>query len=587
MQRALFVLAVALLVLASGCHEPRNSAGASSAAVSPSPNASQYPSGPGMPPGHAAMAHVPTTVGEWAQGAMLFTGLGDFHRKITTSSAQAQKYFDQGLRFAWAFNHDEATRSFARAAALDPQCAMCFWGVSLTVGQNYNLPFMVEERAKVAWEALGEARATAAQASPVEQALIGALAKRYPTAQPVDSSHTGPILTAYAEAMKAVAGQFPQDLDVQTLYAEAMMNINAWKLWTPDGKAARGTEEIVATLESVLTHDPEHPGANHYLVHAIEASPHPERAAAAAERLKTSMPAAGHLLHMPAHIMQRIGRYEDAAEANRRGAVADERYATLTQPLDYYPVVYTAHNYQFSAYSAAMEGRKSETLEAVKNSRRVVSDEMLLAMPGMDWYLAEAYAAFVRFGLWDEMLATPAPTPKLPALTGGYLYGRGVALAAKGRLDEARATLVELQRLAAAMPADAIAGQNAVKDVFGVAVAIVQARIAASEKRTDEAISKLRQATAAEDKLAYDEPKDWFFPARHLLGRQLLQSGKASEAESVYREDLEQNPANGWALYGLSAALKAQGKRAEAAQVTRQFQAAWRNADVTLAASAF
>ena len=518
---------------------------------------------------------------------MLFSGLGDFHRKITTSSAQAQMYFDQGLRFVWAFNHDEATRSFARAAAFDPRCAMCFWGVSLTVGPNYNLPFMAEERAKVAWEALGKARVAAPQASPVEQALIGALAKRYPTAQPLDSSHTGPILTAYAEAMKAVAGQFPQDLDVQTLYAEAMMNVNAWKLWTPDGKPARGTEEILATLEAVLAHDPEHPGANHYLVHAIEASPHPERATAAAERLKTLMPAAGHLLHMPAHIMQRIGRYEDAAEANRRGAVADEKYAGLTKPLDYYPVVYTAHNYQFLAYSAAMEGRKSETLDAVKDSRRIVSDEMLLAMPGMDWYLAEAYAALVRFGLWDEMLATPAPTPKLPALTGGYLYGRGVALAAKGRLGEARATLAELQRLAAAVPADAMAGQNTVKDVFGVAVAIVQARIAASENRTDEAISKLRQATAAEDKLAYDEPKNWFFPARHLLGRQLLQSGKPSEAESVYREDLAQNPANGWALYGLSAALEAQGKRTEAAQVTRHFQAAWRNADVTLAASAF
>jgi tetratricopeptide (TPR) repeat protein len=580
-------LIVALLVFASGCNDSSTSAGGSRAAVPPKAHTRPYSAPPGMPPSQAALAHVPTTVPEWAQDAMLFSGLGSFHRKITTSSAEAQKYFDQGLRFVWAFNHDEATRSFAKATELDPQCAMCFWGVSLTVGPNYNLPFMGEERAKVAWNALGKARATAARASPVEQALIGALAKRYPTAQPLDSSQTGPILTAYADAMKAVADHYLQDLDVQTLYAEAMMNVNAWKLWMPNGMPARGTDEIVATLESVLTRDPEHPGANHYLVHAIEASPHPERAVAAAERLKALMPAAGHLLHMPAHIMQRIGRYEDAAEANRRGAAADERYVGLTKPLDYYPVVYTAHNYQFLAYSAAMEGRKSETLEAVMNSRRVVSDEMLLAMPGMDWYLAESYAALVRFGLWDEMLATPAPTPKLPALTGGYLYGRGVALAAKGRLEEARTTLVELQRLAAAVPADAIAGQNTVKDVLGVAVAIVQARIAGSDKRPDEAISRLRQAAAAEDRLAYDEPKDWFFPVRHLLGKELLQSGKLSEAESVYRADLAQNPANGWALYGMSAALKAQGKTTEAAQVTRQFQAAWRYADVTPTASAF
>jgi hypothetical protein len=230
MQREPLFLVVALLAFTSGCDEFGNSAGTSRAAVSPNPNARQNSAQPGMPPGHAVMAHVPTTVAEWAQGAMLFSGLGGFHRKITTSSLEAQKYFDQGLRFVWAFNHDEATRTFAKAAELDPKCAMCFWGVSLTVGPNYNLPIMGEERAKVAWESLGKARGNALQTSPVEQALIGALARRYPTAQPLDSSQTGPILTAYAEAMKAVAGQFAQDLDVQTLYAEAMMNVNAWKL---------------------------------------------------------------------------------------------------------------------------------------------------------------------------------------------------------------------------------------------------------------------------------------------------------------------------------------------------------------------
>lgn len=534
-----------------------------------------------------SMPHLPATLADWAQGAVLFDGLGDAHRAITTSSPDAQRYFDQGLRFMWAFNHDEATRSFAKAAELDPKCASCFWGVSLTVGPNYNLPFMIEERARVASEALARAHENAAQATPVEQALIDALAKRYPSASPLDPSSTGPILTAYAEAMKEVADRFGGDLDVQTLYAEAMMNVNAWKLWTPDGKPAPGTERIVATLESVLARNPQHPGANHYYIHTMEASPHPEKALPAAERVRSLMPAAGHLVHMPAHVLQRIGRYEDAAEANRRAAKADEAYVARTQPPDYYPVVYTAHNYQFLAYSAAMEGRRAETLEATDNSRRVASDEMLLGMPGVDWYVAESYAARVRFGLWDDMLAVAAPNPGLPGLTCGYLYARGVSLAAKGRLVEARATLGELQKLAATTPVDAPAGQNSVKDVLGIAIPIVEARIASAEGRPDDAISWLRQAVAAEDQLAYDEPKNWFFPARHFLGALLLQAGSASEAEDVYRTDLRQNPANGWALYGLRAALAAQGKSREAAEVGQQFETAWKHADITLTASAF
>ena len=315
-----------------------------------------------------SMSHVPMTVMDWSQGAMPFEGLGDFHRKITTSSDEAQRYFDQGMRLMWAFNHDEATRSFAKATQLDPQCAMCYWGVALTVGPNYNLPMMAEQRAKVAWAAVQEAHRTASQATPVEQALISALAKRYPSAQPLDPSNSGPILTAYAEAMRTVAKEFPGDLDVQTMYAESMMNVHAWKLWSLDGTPAPGTEDIVATLETVLKRDPHHPGANHYYVHTIEASPHPEKALTAAETLRGLMPAAGHLEHMPAHIMQRVGRYEEASEANRRGAAADDKYLASTRPLDYYGM-YIGHNYQFLAYSAAMEGRKAETLDAVRKLR--------------------------------------------------------------------------------------------------------------------------------------------------------------------------------------------------------------------------
>jgi tetratricopeptide (TPR) repeat protein len=529
---------------------------------------------------------VPSTLAQWAEGARLFGELGDFHRQMTTGSQPAQAYFDQGMRLLWAFNHDEATRSFAKAAELDPQCAMCYWGVSLTVGPNYNLPMMAEPRAAVAWEALQQAQQHAAKGTAVEQALIAALAKRYPNAQPLDPSTEGPVLIAYADAMKAVAAQFPNDLDIQTMTAEAMMNINAWKLWTLDGVPAPGTEEIVAILDRVLAKDPHHPGANHYYIHAVEASPNPGEAIPSAERLPGMMPAAGHLEHMPAHIMQRVGRYEDAAEANRKGVAADLAYFAMTKPLDYY-VMYTAHNYQFLAFSAAMEGRRAETMEAVRQSRALVPDEMLLMMPGTDWYTAELYAAMVRFGLWDEILAEPTPNPKLTGLTGAYLYAKATALAAKGRVGEAKAELTNLEKLAADAAHDDGAGLNRVKDVLAVAALATKARIALAEDKPEEAISILRDAVVREDKLAYSEPADWFFPNRHLLGAVLLKSGKAAEAEAVYRDDLGRHPNNGWSLFGLAQALEAQGRTAEARIAQQQFQTAWKNSDVKLAASAF
>ncbi len=420
-----------------------------------------------------------------------------------------------------------------------------------------------------------------------EQALISALAMRYPSDRPLDAESALPILTGYADAMQRVARQFPEDLDVVTLHAESLMNLHAWKLWTPEGKPAPGTTQILLALESVLARDPQHPGANHYYIHVLEASPHPEQALAAAERVKTLMPAAGHLVHMPAHILQHVGRYEEAADANRRAAVADAEYAAHTHPPDYYPVAYTAHNYQFLAYSAAMEGRKAETIDAVDHSRQTVSDEMLLEMPGMDWYVAESYAARLRFGLWQEMLALPAPNSRLTGLTGGFLYGRAVALAATGHTTEARAELEKLQRFAASVPGDALAGQNTVKDVLAVAIPIAAARIAETERRSRDAIALLRQAVTAEDRLSYDEPNDWFFPARHLLGAELLRTGAASEAESVYQEDLRRGPMNGWSLYGLAAALKAQGKTRDAAEAAHEFADAWKHSDVRLTASAF
>jgi tetratricopeptide (TPR) repeat protein len=539
----------------------------------------------GADPAHPP-AHVPQSLSGWAQGARLFDGLGDFHRSVSTDSAAAQQYFDQGMRWLWAFNHDEATRSFAKAAELDPQCAACYWGVALTVGPNYNVPTMAAPRARLAYEALGRAQANAAHATAVERALIGALAARYARATPPAAAEQEGIARAYASAMREVAQQFPEDADVQTLCAEAEMNVHAWKLWTAQGAPVEGTPEIVARLEAVLARSPQHPGANHYYLHVMEASPQPGRALAAAARLRGMMPAAGHLEHMPAHILQRVGRYEEAADANRRGAAADVVYFGATDAPDYY-AMYLAHNYWFLAYSAAMAGRKAETLDAVQKAGEVLPLAVLIDMGDSGWNLSEQYAALLRFGLWDEMLALLPPDARAGGARAAYLYGRGVALAARGGLEEAQEVLAKLRALAAEVPQDATAGFNRTRDVLAVAQPLVAARIAASSARTAEAVTLLEQAVAAEDRLAYDEPSDWFFPARHLLGAQLLLSGQAAAAEAVYREDLRRNPDNGWALHGLAAALQAQGKAAAAARTARTLRRVWQHADVHPPASAF
>ena len=584
---------------------------------------------------HAA-PRVPASIAEWARGASLFQGLGDFHRAVTTSVPLAQQYFDQGMRFLWAFNHDESTRSFARAAQLDPACAACYWGVALTVGPNYNVAALAETRARVAWEALHKAQESAARASAVEQALIDALAARYPapqppaaaqsdagitiarspmcvrtptkparargrkagggaaaepvepaaTPQPPAPADSDAILSAYAAAMRQVAEHFPNDPDVQTLCAESEMNVHAWKLWTADGQPVAGTLQIETRLESVLQRSPGHPGANHYYIHVMEASPDPGKALVCAARLPGMMPSGGHLEHMPAHIMQRLGRYEEAAEANRRGVAADQAYLRATAAPDYYRM-YLAHNYAFLAFSAAMEGRKAETLAAVQSVPQTVPLDMMLAMGDSGWSLTQQYAALVRFGLWDEMIALLAPDPRASGLMAGYLFGRGVALAARGRIDEARGALAALQQLDVTVAADTAAGFNTLRDVLSVAWPIVAARIAASEERGADAITLLEQAVAAEDRLSYNEPADWFFPVRHLLGAQLLLAGQARRAEEVYREDLRRNPGNGWALQGLAAALTAQGRAHEAARARQELDAAWRHADIRLPGSAF
>jgi tetratricopeptide (TPR) repeat protein len=524
----------------------------------------------------------PATLAGWAKGAQLFDGLGTFHRKITTRSPLAQKYFDQGMRFIWAFNHDEATRSFAKAAQIDPRCASCYWGVALTLGPNYNMPMMSSPRARVGWTAVRKAEVNARRATPVERALIAAVGKRYRGIGEVDPSNSKPLLTAYVDAMRGVAAKYPNDLDVQTMYAEGLMNTNPWKLWNADGTPNPGTEQILDKLRYVLSKDPHHPGANHYYIHAVEASEHPEQAVASAEALEGMMPAAGHLEHMPAHILQRVGRYEEAAEANRKGAAADLAYLKETAPPDYYPM-YLIHNFQFLAAAAGMEGRRAETIQALRDARQHMPDAMLIAMPGYDWPASFLYDGLVKFGLWDEMLKEPAPNPQLVGATIHYLQSRATALAATGKVEEAKAELAKAEKLIAATPAEATQGNNQAKPLYDIGQLKAQARIASAEGKRDDAVRLLSDAVGLEDKLAYNEPNDMIFPTRHLLGAELLAAGKPVEAEAVFREDLKRHPNNGWAYYGLAQALTAEKRDAEAAAARKQFDEAWTKADVRLA----
>jgi tetratricopeptide (TPR) repeat protein len=388
---------------------------------------------------------------------------------------------------------------------------------------------------------------------------------------------------AYAEAMRGVAAKFDADLDVQTLFAESMMDVNPWKLWGHDGKPAPGTEEILATLDKVLQRDPNHPGANHYFIHSIEASPHPDRGLPEADRLGGMMPGAGHLVHMPAHIYQRVGRYADASAANARAAATDLAYMKRAKPPGYYPM-YLAHNYGFLSFSASMEGRSADSVKAADEAAKALPPEMIDMMPGMDFFIAEPFLARVRFAKWDELLAAPRPAAKYPVLTGFWLHGHGMALAAKGKLDQARAEQAELAKLATTVPADLTAGNNAARDVLAVAAKILEARIAEAAK-SKQTLALWAEAVKLLDGLSYSEPDDWFYSVRTFEGAALMAAGKAKEAEAVYRADLHQHPKNGWALFGLSQSLRAQKKGKEEAAAKAEFEQAWKTADVKLTAS--
>jgi tetratricopeptide (TPR) repeat protein len=516
---------------------------------------------------------------------VLFDNLGDYHRTITTSSRPAQAYFDQGLRLVYGFNHYEAQAAFREAARLDPGCAMCAWGIALTYGSNYNSPTDAE-RERGAWAAVTQARRlAAARGTEPERALINALVVRHSAAPAADRAA---LDRAYADALREVTRRFPADLDAATLFADALMNLRPWSLWTPDGKPQPGTEELVATLERVLTADPRHPGANHLYIHAVEASPDPRRAEAAADRLLGLMPGAGHMVHMPSHIYYRIGRYADAGSANVAAVAADRAYFAKSQPSPIYRGMYYPHNLDFVWHAASMEGRSAECVRAAREFASEVPTDAVLGMPDMETAPAAPLLALARFGRWDEVLAQPAPPAKMLYVTAVWRYARGLAFTAKGRRDEAAREMAELRTLLPRVPADrTLAGFFKMADMVRLASETLAGEVAARGGDGDAAVKHLALAVRLQDEHWFTEPPPWHYPVRQSLGAALLQAGRAAEAEAVYREDLRRNPENGWSLFGLTQSLLAQGKTADAAALDARFRRAWARADVRLTSSRF
>ncbi len=509
--------------------------------------------------------------------APYFPDLGRYHRAITTKSRDAQRYFDQGLLLLYAFNLEEAQRSFEHAAHIDPTCASCFWGAGMALGPHINLPAQAD-RTKAAHKAAQDAMGRGRGAKAVERALIEALAARYSDPPPSDAKAQRALDEAYAAAMRKVAARFPDDLDVQALFAEALMNLRPWDLWSKDGQPRPETPEIMATLERVLARDPRHPGANHYYIHTVEASPHPEKALDAADRLG-GLTRAGHLVHMPAHIYMRVGRYADAAEANRKAIAAEKVYVEKAQPKGFH-WMYVAHNPQFLMAAAMMEGRRAEALAAAREATGYMHPEMLRQMPGYDFTLVYPQWVLVRFGSWEEALAEPAPPDDLRFARAMWHAARGIALAARSKPQEAETERASFETLAAAIPGDANEGLNPASRLLTIARELLAGEMAARAGRTEEAVTRLRAAVEAEDQLNYNEPSDWYYPARHHLGAVLLAAGRSPDAQAVYEEDLRRNPGNGWSLAGLAASLRQQGKTADADAARQRLEKAWARADV-------
>ncbi len=512
----------------------------------------------------------------------LYDGFGNYHRAASTKSKEAQRWFDQGMQLLYGFNHDEAIRSFQHAADVDPDFAMAWWGIAYANGLHINNPVMTQVQSERAYEAAAEAMKRIDHASPVEAALIKAVSRRYAMPVPEDR---GDLDRAYADAMQAAWMMFPRDPDVGALYAESLMNLQPWDLWTKGGEAKGRTPEIVATLERVIEIKQDHPGANHFYIHAIEASPTPAKALPAAERLAALVPGSGHLVHMPAHIYARVGRWADASDSNAAAIRADRAYFAVAPSPEFYSLYYV-HNIHFLAWSAMMEGRFETALNAARELERDIPESFLKEWTFIaDGFMPVTYHVMLRFGKWDMILAEPEPPEYRLVSRAAWRYARGVALAAKGEIAKSRAELEAFEAAAAKIPDDWAVGNNTAADVMNVARHMLKGELAFREERYDDAFSLLRSGIALEDELKYDEPPGWMQPVRHALGALLMSQGRAAEAEQVYRDDLERYPNNGWALLGLRQSLEAQNKTDE--KLSDQLATAWKRADVKPVASCY
>jgi tetratricopeptide (TPR) repeat protein len=516
----------------------------------------------------------------------LYDGLGTYSRKITTKNAKAQRYFDQGLALLHGFNHSGAIRSFQEAARLDPQCAMAHWGAALAAGPHINYALVPPPMAELAWKELALAKQYASNASEVEQALIDALSKRYAYPQPEDRS---PLDQAYADAMSEVWKRFPKDADVGTLFAEAMMDLRPWNQWTLEGQPNPGTEEIIATLDAVLKLNPRHPFANHLYIHAVEASPHPERADAAANRLRELQPGLAHNVHMPSHIDIRRGRWHEAIATNAKAVEADKRYrnATGNRPLGLFPL-YAAHNQHMLAYAALMTGQSKLAMRYVREMMKDLPAEFVKENAALvESFGAVPMEVMVRFGKWDDILAEPQNYPDyMPFARAFHHSARAIAFAAKSNTESARKEQATFRELVQHVPKETAVSNNTAESIIVLANHMIEGELLIAEGKLDPGLDELRAALKLEDALKYDEPPSWMIPLRHTIGANLMAAGRFADAEQVYRDDLKRLPENGWALLGLSQALAAQQKDGEELQSTRaRFEKVWAKADVKITSS--